>query len=211
MSLERRTKRLAQVIAVIALGWVLSGPTSHAAFLDDVITETVTRAIPSPRALALSPGGAYGDFIYVISRGTDIYRINPDGEVEYFTTRRPGNGHASAIFFDETPDSRFGGHMFITLDCLAGPCLAGIDRVLPDGVMVPFINGLATFPLLLGIYDGLIDDTGRFGNDMFFTDFEADDHSGSPSNILRATPFGVSIFDSVAIVLGGLLCGYRSP
>lgn len=200
MSLERKTKRLAQVLAVMALGWVVSGTPSHAAFLDDVVVKTVTRAIPSPRGFALSPGGAYGDYLYVISRGTDIYRINPDGEVEYFTTRRPGNGHASTIFFDETPDARYGGHMFVTLDCLAGPCLAGIDRVLPDGTMVPFINGLVTFPLLLGTFDGLIDNSGLFGNEMFFTDFEADDHSGSLSNVLRASPVGaVSLFDSVAL------------
>ena len=100
--LTRHGKRaMVVVLVVLATGWIASKIPAHA-LLENAVVKTVTRAIPGPNALAFSRGGDYGQYLYVVSRGTDIFRVDPNGRVEYFTTRRPGNGRIDKILFDET-------------------------------------------------------------------------------------------------------------
>ncbi len=158
--------------------------------LDELTFEVFTVGVSAPGSIAISPGGDYGNFAYVASAGQDIYRVAPDGTAEYFTSRRSGNGSLQHLFFDTTPERRFGGHLYMVLDFFGGSCLAGIDRVLPDGTVQSFVNGCVGDPVLLGAWHGLIDDQGLFGFDMFLTDFEADEFGRSPSTIIRITPSG---------------------
>ncbi len=171
--------------------------------LDELTFEVFTEGVATPGSIAISPGGNYGNFAYVASASQDIYRVAPDGTAEFFTSRRSGNGSLQHLFFDTTPDQRFGGHLYMVLDFFGGSCLAGIDRVLPDGTVQSFVNGCVGDPALLGAWHGLIDDQGLFGFDMFLTDFEADEFGRSPSTIIEITPTGArSPFHAVS--LGGV-------
>lgn len=159
--------------------------------------EVFSTQVPGPHAMAVSPGGAYGQFLYVAG-GTQVWRVAPDGTATVFATRREGNGSISELFFDTTPDHRFGGNLFMVLDYFGGPCLAGIDRVLPDGAVQPFVNGCTSGPVLLGSIGGLVDDLGRFGYAMFLSDFEVDEFGRSPSTIIRVQPdASIAPFDGV--------------
>lgn len=167
--------------------------------------EVLASGVPGPHGMAVSPGGAYGNYIYVLSGRRDIYRVAPGGTVVFFGQTRPDvRAHAVNLFFDETPDQRFGGYLYAVLDNGGGPGTAsgGVDRILPDGSYQVFVNVFGS-PGMFGAWDGFIDETGRFGYDMFISDFETD-NGGSPSNIIRLTPSGQrSAFD--AVLLRGLM------
>lgn len=149
-----------------------------------------TRNVPDPRGLAVSPGGAYGSYMYVLSGQHEVYRAAPDGTAEHFSSIRPNfvRAHPAALVFDTTPSQRFGGYLYAVIDNGGepGPESGGLDRILPDGsVQVCALH--SGFPNLFGAWDAIIDDQGQFGFDMFVSDFETDE-GGSPSTLVRIRP-----------------------
>jgi hypothetical protein len=167
--------------------------------------EVFTTAVPTPLSIAISPGGQYGDYMYVTSGQNMIYRVAPDGTAELFAQGRAGNGRYMSLAFDNTPSKRYGGYLYVIINYFGGPCLAGVDRVLPDGKIEPFVDGCEGTPVLFGASGSVIDDQGKFGYNFFLADFEVDDHSGSPSNIIQISPSGGrSLFSSIGLrgVLG---------
>lgn len=154
-------------------------------------SELFTSAVPVPHFLAISPGGQYGDYMYAYSwEDNCIYRISPEGTANLFTQLGPKYGWYSDLAFDNTPDRRYGGYLYLTVDDNpSGPCYDGIYRILPDCTIEPFVDGCVGSPILRGSYDVKIDDHGKFGFGFFLSDFELENY-GSPSNIMQIAPWG---------------------
>ncbi len=152
--------------------------------------EVFAKDIPQPYCLAVSPGGQYGNYLYATSGHKTIYRIAPDGTSEVFTHLRDGDAYVLELLFDNSPTRRYGGYLYAILDCAPGVCIAGIDRILPDGTVEPFVDGTGGDPVLLGATGGIIDDQGNFGYSFFLADFEVDEFGRSPSTVIEISPLG---------------------
>jgi hypothetical protein len=171
-------------------GFVDDVPFACGAPWDTLVARPFTSAVPRAKALAFSRGGAYGRYMYVLSDYHDIYRVDSTGVVSFFgRTRLDNRANAQALVFDETTSQRYGGYLYAILDNTAdaGTASGGIDRILPDGTAQVVVQGRVTTPRLLGAWDGVIDDIGRFGYNMFVSDFETDDN-GSISTVIRVSP-----------------------
>ena len=160
---------------------------------DELVYEVFTNQVPSPQALAVSPGGKYGNFMYVVSSGDKIYRVASNGTAEEFAQTLSVNGVYTSLVFDNTPTKKFGGYLYGILDFIGGDCFyGGIDRILPDGTVETFLNGCIGNPyVLVGAAGSDIDDQGNFNSLFFLADFEVDEFNRSGSTIQQINPDGV--------------------
>ncbi len=167
---------------------------------DTVRLEVLTTGVPLPAAVAVSPGGAYGNYVYVLSGSTQIYRVDPLGNATFFAQGVAGNGWIISLAFDNTPNKIYGGYLYASIDYFGGDCLAGVERFLPDGTAELFMNGCQNTPLLIGEAHLVIDDQGLFGHRMLLADFEADEFGRSPATVLQVLPGGNGVpFSSVML------------
>jgi len=187
-------------------GTIDEGPNCWPAIedCDTLQYEVLTAGVPSPRAMAISPNPAYGNYMYVTSGQKSIYRVAPDGTAELFAQGLEGNGYFHSLVFDNTPDKRYGGYLFVVIDYAGGSCYAGINRVLPNGTIQPFVDGCTSNPVLLGSGGGVIDDQGDFGYKFFLADFEVDEFNRSPSTIMNIPQNGGSGTPFYSVLLKGV-------
>ncbi len=157
---------------------------------DTVQLELFTDGVPLPAAVAVSPGGAYGNYVYVLSGSTQIYRVDSLGNATFFAQGVAGNGWIISLAFDNTPNKIYGGYLYASIDYFGGDCLAGVERFLPDGTAELFMDGCQNTPLLIGEAHLAIDDQGLFGHRMLLADFEADEFGRSPATVLQVLPGG---------------------
>ncbi len=156
---------------------------------DSIATEVFASGIGEPRGIAVSPGGAYGNYIYVSSGQDSIFRVDTAGVVSFFAKMPAGNGFVHTLAFDNTPNGKFGGTLFVTEDYFGGSCLAGVYAVSPSGSASALVDGCSGSPVLMGNSCLLIDDQGTFEYEMLISDFEVDDN-GSPATLVGITSGG---------------------
>lgn len=168
-------------------------PFCGVAVCDTAVLETLSICVPNPGPMAFSPGGDYGNYLYVASYAdypTKIYRVSSTGQCELFATPRSQWGAVTSLAFDETPDRRYGGLLYMAIDYRYNDCYAGIDKILPDGTVQAWVDGCSSNPPLLGMASILIDRTGHFGYNMYLADFEVDEFGRSGSTIHAVSPSG---------------------
>lgn len=156
------------------------------------VIEPFATDLPVAWTMAISPGGAYGDYIYFTNANDSIYRVDPTGTWEAFGSIPPGTAAAIDLVFDNTPGNLYGGNLYAIGDKgLSTPNQGGVYRVYPDGSSDTLMDGTAQSPSpgLLGLASGIIDPDGTFGNSMIVVDFEAEDY-GFSSNLFKISPSG---------------------
>ena len=167
---------------------------------DTVLLEVFTTNVPVPTSIAVSPGGAYGNYMYVLSGTTQIYRVDSLGNASLFAQGLSGDGWMISLAFDNTSNKAYGGYLYASVDYFGGTCLAGVERFLPDGTAEIFLDGCQNSPLLIGESHLTIDDQGFFGHRMLLADFEADEFGRSPSTVIQVAPAGNGLpFNSVML------------
>lgn len=107
--------------------------------------------------LECSPGGVWGDFVYVAdSAGDRVERIHPDGSMSLLANLAPG-AFPVGLAFGPGPGNDFGQFVYCS-DFGTGD----IVKIDPAGTVTPFVSltapGSVTF-----------DPTGAYGNELFAT------------------------------------------
>lgn len=151
-------KTVTSIVTVLALACTLLAPGAARAQLDiqeTGFTVTDLGSSNGAKGVECSPGGIWGDFIYIAdSIGDRVERVDFSDNMFLFSTLAPG-AFPVGMAFGPGPGSNFGDFLYVA--CYG---IHEVVKITPTGTA-------STFAAISAPSDCKFDPSGAYGNDMF--------------------------------------------